>query len=40
MKIAQEEIFGMVMAILPFESEDEVIGRANASPFGLSGKNF
>ncbi|MCQ4384163.1 aldehyde dehydrogenase family protein, partial [Clostridioides difficile] len=29
MKIVREEIFGPVMSILDFESEDEVIARAN-----------
>jgi aldehyde dehydrogenase (NAD+) len=35
MRIAQEEIFGPVASILPFDSEDEVIARANSSVFGL-----
>lgn len=35
MKIAREEIFGPVMSILKFRTSDEVIRRANASPFGL-----
>mmetsp|Transcript_11036 Transcript_11036/g.41148 ORF Transcript_11036/g.41148 Transcript_11036/m.41148 type:complete len:523 (-) Transcript_11036:74-1642(-) len=34
--IAQEEIFGPVMAVLKFESIEEVIQRANASPYGLA----
>jgi len=36
MTIAQEEIFGPVLSILDFEDEDEVIARANATPYGLS----
>jgi|TARA_B110000090_G_C13341991_1_gene431469 betaine-aldehyde dehydrogenase len=40
MTIAQEEIFGPVMAVLDFEHEDEVIGRANATAFGLSAGVF
>ncbi|OQR97771.1 betaine aldehyde dehydrogenase [Thraustotheca clavata] len=40
MKIVQEEIFGMVMTILPFDTEAEVIERANTSPFGLSAGVF
>jgi len=40
MVIAREEIFGPVMAVLPFDSEDEVIARANASEFGLSAGVF
>ena len=34
--IAQEEIFGPVLAILTFRTEDEVIEKANNSPYGLS----
>ena len=40
MKIAQEEIFGPVMAVLSFAGEDEVIARANATEFGLSAGVF
>ncbi|WP_418594369.1 betaine-aldehyde dehydrogenase [Ponticoccus sp. (in: a-proteobacteria)] len=40
MTIAQEEIFGPVMAVLDFETEDEVIARANATDFGLSAGVF
>ena len=36
MRIVQEEIFGPVMAILPFDDEAEVVARANATPYGLS----
>ncbi|HYT89690.1 MAG TPA: aldehyde dehydrogenase, partial [Gemmataceae bacterium] len=32
----QEEIFGPVVTITPFRSEDEVIARANSTPYGLS----
>ena len=35
-RIAQEEIFGPVLAIQTFRTEDEVIEKANNSPFGLS----
>ncbi|CAG0893764.1 unnamed protein product [Darwinula stevensoni] len=31
----QEEIFGPVVCIVPFETEEEVIGRANQVPYGL-----
>jgi acyl-CoA reductase-like NAD-dependent aldehyde dehydrogenase len=34
---ATEEIFGPVVCILPFESEEEVIRRTNDSIYGLSG---
>jgi len=36
MKIAQEEIFGPVMSIIPFESMDDVIDRANRTVYGLA----
>jgi len=35
MKIAQEEIFGPVMAVLRFKTEDEAIALANGSSYGL-----
>jgi aldehyde dehydrogenase (NAD+) len=35
MKIAQDEIFGPVLSAIPFQDIDEVIARANATPFGL-----
>jgi aldehyde dehydrogenase (NAD+) len=37
MRIAREEIFGPVACILPFDSFDEVVARANATSFGLAG---
>jgi aldehyde dehydrogenase (NAD+) len=37
MRIAREEIFGPVASILPFDSVEEVITRANATSFGLAG---
>ncbi len=40
MTIAREEIFGPVMCVLDFEDETEVITRANATEFGLSGGVF
>ncbi|WID96155.1 aldehyde dehydrogenase family protein [Bosea vestrisii] len=36
MTIAREEIFGPVLSILPYESEDEVVARANDTPYGLA----
>jgi aldehyde dehydrogenase (NAD+) len=35
MKIAREEIFGPVISALPFDDLDEVVRRANHTPFGL-----
>ncbi|HEY8974605.1 MAG TPA: aldehyde dehydrogenase [Burkholderiaceae bacterium] len=35
MKIAQEEIFGPVMSVLRFKTEDEAIALANNSSYGL-----
>ncbi len=40
MRIAREEIFGPVMAVLDFDDEAEVIERANATEFGLAGGVF
>ncbi len=40
MKIVREEIFGPVMSVLKFTSEDEVIARANTSPYGLAAGIF
>ena len=36
-RIVQEEIFGPVLAIQTFRTVDEVITKANNSPYGLSG---
>ncbi|WP_028218016.1 aldehyde dehydrogenase family protein [Paraburkholderia oxyphila] len=37
MRIAQEEIFGPVLAMIPYENEEDAIRIANDSPYGLSG---
>jgi aldehyde dehydrogenase (NAD+) len=37
MRIAREEIFGPVACVLPFDTLDEVVARANASDYGLAG---
>ena len=36
MRIAREEIFGPVLAMIPFESEAEAIDIANDTPYGLT----
>jgi acyl-CoA reductase-like NAD-dependent aldehyde dehydrogenase len=35
MRIAQEEVFGPVLAVIPFEDEDDAVRIANDSRFGL-----
>ena len=40
MSVAREEIFGPVMCVLDFDDEEEVIARANATPFGLAAGVF
>jgi aldehyde dehydrogenase (NAD+) len=37
MTIAQEEIFGPVLSVIPYDSVDEAVEIANDSPYGLSG---
>jgi betaine-aldehyde dehydrogenase len=37
MTIAQEEIFGPVLSIIPYRDEDDAIRIANDSPYGLAG---
>ena len=40
MRIAQEEIFGPVLTVVPFDSIDEAVEIANDSAYGLSGAVF
>jgi betaine-aldehyde dehydrogenase len=40
MTIAREEIFGPVMSVLDFDTEEEVLARANDTEFGLSAGVF
>ena len=37
MTIAQEEIFGPVLAVIPFEDDDDAVRIANESKYGLAG---
>lgn len=37
MRIAREEIFGPVLSVMPFETEEEAIRIANDSEYGLAG---
>lgn len=39
-RVAQEEIFGPVAALLPAASFEEAVALANATPFGLSASLF
>ena len=36
MKVAQEEIFGPVLSVIPFADEDELLALANANDYGLA----
>ncbi|TDO12300.1 aldehyde dehydrogenase (NAD+) [Mycobacterium sp. BK086] len=36
-RIAQEEIFGPVLAVIPYDGDDDAIALANDSEFGLAG---
>jgi aldehyde dehydrogenase (NAD+) len=37
MRIAQEEIFGPVLVVIPYEDDEDAIRIANDSDYGLSG---
>jgi len=40
MRIAQEEIFGPVLAVIPYQDEYDAVRLANDSPYGLGGAVF
>jgi acyl-CoA reductase-like NAD-dependent aldehyde dehydrogenase len=35
--IAREEVFGPVLVVLPFDTEEEAVALSNATPYGLAG---
>ena len=39
-RVEQEEVFGPVLAVIPYETEDEAVAIANGTPYGLSGGVF
>lgn len=40
MEFVTDEVFGPLMSVLVFDDEDEVVDRANDTPYGLSGAVF
>jgi len=40
MTVAQEEIFGPVLSVIPFDSDDDAVRIANDSAYGLAGNVF
>ena len=40
MRIAREEIFGPVLTVIPYETEDDAVRIANDSDYGLAGSVF
>ena len=39
-RVEQEEVFGPVLAVIPYADEDEAVEIANGTPYGLSGGVF
>ena len=37
MRVMREEVFGPVVGIIPFDTEEEAVELANATPYGLAG---
>ena len=40
MTIAREEVFGPVVCVMPFDTEEEVVDRANNTDYGLASGVF
>jgi len=40
MEFVTDEVFGPLMSVIPFDTEDEVVARANGTPYGLSAAVF
>lgn len=40
MKVVREEVFGSLVSILEFNTEEEAVKRANDTDFGLAGAVF
>ena len=40
MTVVREEVFGAVMSVLAFDTEEEAVRRANDTHFGLAGGLF
>ena len=40
MAVSRDEIFGPVMCVYPFDTEEEVIRRANDTNFGHGGSSY
>lgn len=40
MAVVKEEVFGPVMTVLPFDTEEEAVQRANDTHFGLAAGVF
>jgi|SRR5215213_1151274 hypothetical protein len=36
MRVAQEEIFGLVLSVISAEDEEEIVRQANDTPYGLA----
>ena len=36
MKVMQEEVFGPFLVVMPFDTEEEALALANATPYGLA----